>query len=160
MKSSERKNKKNRVTIIILYLVILFLSGLLICQRSYYRSMCWEMQKRGDSLEFLQGMREGNQLPYLGLSYDSIRQLLPLPAKDTLWKFVGKLKSLDQYSWPARKILSGFKKTDADTVIMRFVVWNLPYNDLPNLFIGFVQDSNRIWYAEDCVQWSEMTMID
>lgn len=118
------------------------------------------MQWRADSLDFLKYVREGDQLPYLGQSYDSIRILLPQPSRDTLWKFVGKLKDLDQYSWAARKILLKFKKSDADTVVMRFVSWNLPYNDMPNLFIGFVKDSNNIWRAEDCVQWSEMAFID
>lgn len=161
MKLNEQtKNKKNRLTICILYFVILLLFGLLFCQRSYYRNMCREMQWRADSLDFLKYVREGDQLPYLGQSYDSIRILLPQPSRDTLWKFVGKLKDLDQYSWAARKILLKFKKSDADTVVMRFVSWNLPYNDMPNLFIGFVKDSNNIWRAEDCVQWSEMAFID
>ena len=45
---------------------------------------------------------------------------------------------------------------------MNAVFWKIPYNRLPDLYIGFVKDSTGQWIAEYCRQWQDtwVTKID
>ena len=122
-------------------------------------AVAWEIHWERDSLDHLDGVRELNEVEYYRMSKDSILKLLPPPKFDEIWT-LDKDKDLDLYNWPARYIAKYFKKKN-DTLKMNAVFWKLPYNRLPDLYIGFVKDSTEQWIAEYCIQWDNgMTKID
>lgn len=145
---------------IISILIITILLGGLLYQRIYYHTLYNRIAYDLDSISRMLNLKEGFQLPYMKLSYDSIQKLLPQPLSDTMWVYSGELKNSEQYPWQSRDLIAKYKKNDKDTVTVRYVYWYLPYNDLPNLHISFIQDFPANWIAEQCVQCSNIVRID
>lgn len=156
------KVMKNRFLLIGETIAIFILIAIIAFQQHRYvelEAITWEIHWERDSLAYLENVRKRNQVEYYHMSKDSILKLLPPPVSDEIWT-LDEDKSLDAYSWPARYIAKYFKKKN-DTLKMNAVFWKLPYNKLPDLYIGFVQDSTGQWIAEDCMQWHDRyTKID
>lgn len=154
-----------KIFILVKIIVFSILLGVIAYQQYRYKwleNSWWCLEKERDSLCYLDYLRRNEHLPeYYLLSKDSILKLLPRPTSDKIWIFAGKKKELDSYNWPARHIVDKFKKNDTDTIIMNAVFWRLPYNRLPDLYIGFIKDSMGQWIAAECVQWDNgITKID
>lgn len=151
---------RNRIILTIETVAIFVLIAIIAFQQHRYvelETAAWERYWIKDSLASLNDIRELNQVEYYHMQKDSILNLLPSPVSDKIWTFTGRKKELDLYNWPARHIVNKFKKSDTDTVIMNAVFWELPYNRLPDLYIGFVKDSTGHWIAEYCLQWDDRT---
>ena len=151
---------RNRIILTIETVAIFVLIAIIAFQQHRYvelETAAWERYWIKDSLASLNDIRELNQVEYYHMQKDSILNLLPNPTSDKIWTFTGRKKELDLYNWPARHIVNKFKKSDTDTVIMNAVFWELPYNRLPDLYIGFVKDSTGHWIAEYCLQWDDRT---
>lgn len=154
---------RNRIILTIETVAIFFLIAIIAFQQHRYvelETAAWEVHWERDSLARLEDVRTLNQVDYYRMSKDSILKLLPPPVSDEIWT-LDKDIDLGSYSWPARYIAKYFKKKN-DTLKMNAVFWKLPYNRLPDLYIGFVKDSTGQWIAEDCRQWYDVwyTKID
>ena len=122
-------------------------------------TLCHEYALQIDSLEWMEVIREDEQLPYYNMKKEDVLVLLPPPNRNVFSGFLFDCEKLSQWHWiydPYKEKLKGTQ----DTVIVDTYYWEIPYHDRPNLYIVF-EKKGKEWITSTCVQWdSERVYID
>jgi len=110
-----------------------------------------------DSLDWLDYLREDEQLPYFGMKKEDVLPLLPEPEKIESGIILCNNDTLQKLFWiynPYKKKLKG----TSDTIVVDGYYWKIPYNDKPDLYIVFEKKGEE-WIVSSCAQWDDSRIL-